>query len=154
MLGPYDAEAAQPQSPLHENYAVAPFPRLWGEEASFVDGHAWIVPAAERSPAERAAMARFPGFLARYNFDWSPAAQLPAFAQVVESPAFRALPHRADIAALARTGKQLPDYVEPKNAVQGLIGEELEAAITGAKPVDAALKDAERRVRRLCAQMM
>ena len=65
-----------------------------------------------------------------------------------------ALPHRADIASLARTGRQLPGYVERQNAVQGLIGEELEAAITGAKPVDAALKDAERRVNRLYAQMM
>lgn len=154
MLGPYDAEAARPGSPLHEHYAVAPFPRLWGHDAAFVDGHAWVVPAAERSPQERAAMARFMGLLARYNFDWSRTGQLPAFAPVVESPAFAALPHRADIAALARTGRQLPGYVERQSAVQGLIGEELEAAITGAKPVDAALRDAERRVNRLYAQMM
>lgn len=154
MLGPYEAEAARPGSPLHGNYAVAPFPRLWGEAAGFVDGHAWVVPAAPRPPAERAAMARFLAFLARYNYDWSRTGQLPAFAPVVESAAFRALPHRADIAALARTGRQLPGYVERQNAVQGLIGEELEAAITGAKPVDAALKDAERRVNRLYAQMM
>lgn len=154
MLGPYEAQAADPRSPLHEHYAVAPFPRLWGEEASFVDGHAWVVPAAERPPAERAAMARFLAFLARYNYDWSRTGQLPAFTQVVESPGFRALPHRADIAALARTGRQLPGYVERQSAVQGLIGEELEAAITGAKPVDAALKDAERRVNQLYAQML
>lgn len=154
MLGPYDAEAARPQSPLHGNYAVAPFPRLWGKEAAFVDGHAWVVPAARRPPAERAAMARFLAFLARYNYDWSRTGQLPAFASVVESPAFRALPHRADIAALASTGRQLPGYARRQSAVQGLIGEELEAAITGAKPVDAALRDAERRVNRLYAQMM
>ena len=52
-------------------------------------------------------MARFLGFLARYNYDWSRTGQLPAFTAVVESEAFRGLPHRADIAALARTGKQL-----------------------------------------------
>ncbi len=154
MLGPYDAEAARPGSALHGNYAVAPFPRLWGTDAAFVDGHAWVVPAARRSPEERAAMARFLGFLARYNSDWTRTGQLPAFAAVVDTPAFRALPHRADIAALARTGKQLPGYVERQNAVQGLIGEELEAAITGAKPVKAALRDAERRVNRLYAQML
>lgn len=154
MLGPYDAEAARPQSALHGNYAVAPFPRLWGTDAAVVDGHAWVVPAAERSPEERAAMARFLGFLARYNYDWSRTGQLPAFSAVVESPRFRALPHRADIAALARTGKQLPGYVERQSAVQSLIGEELEAAISGAKPVEAALEDAERRVNRLYAQML
>jgi multiple sugar transport system substrate-binding protein len=154
MLGPYDAEAARPASALHGHYAVAPFPRLWGEDAAFVDGHAWVVPAARRDAAERAAMARFLGFLARHNYDWSRTGQLPAFTSVVESDAFRALPHRADIAALARTGKQLPGFARRQNAVQGLIGEELEAAITGVKPVEDALRDAERRVNRLYAQML
>jgi multiple sugar transport system substrate-binding protein len=154
MLGPYDAEAARKGSPIEGRYAVAPFPRLWGEAAPFVDGHAWVVPAAGRSDAERAAMARFLAFLARYNDDWSRTGQLPAFAAVLATPEFRALPHREDIAALSRTGKQLPGYVERQSAVQGLIGEELEAAITGTKPVAAALRDAERRVNRLYAQMM
>jgi multiple sugar transport system substrate-binding protein len=154
MLGPYDAEAAKPASALHGHYAVAPFPRLWGTAAPFVDGHAWVVPAAQRSPAERAAMARFLAFLAKYNYDWSRTGQLPAFAAVLDRSDFRALPHREDIAVLARTGRQLPGYVERQSAVQGLIGEELEAAITGVKPVEQALKDAERRVNRLYAQMM
>lgn len=154
MLGPYDAETARDGSPLKGHYAVAPFPQLWGTAAPFVDGHAWVVPAAERSDAERAAMARFLAFLSRYNYDWSRTGQLPAFAAVLDRAEFRALPHREDIAALARTGKQLPGYVERQSAVQGLIGEELEAAITGTKPVETALKDAERRVNRLYAQMM
>jgi multiple sugar transport system substrate-binding protein len=73
---------------------------------------------------------------------------------VVDTPQFRALPHRADIAALASTGEQLPDYVERQSAVQGLIGEELEAAVTGIKPVAEALADAERRVNELYSQML
>lgn len=154
MLGPYEAEAARAGSPIRGHYAVAPFPRLWGSPAPFVDGHAWVVPAATRSPAERAAMARFLGFLARHNADWARTGQLPAFAPVLATDAFAALPHRADIAALARTGRQLPGYVERQNAVQGLIGEELEAAITGTKPVGAALEEAERRVNLLYAKMM
>ncbi|MFM7350001.1 MAG: ABC transporter substrate-binding protein [Erythrobacter sp.] len=154
MLGPYDAEAAKPSSALHDHYAVAPFPRLWGSPAPFVDGHAWVVPAAQRSPAERAAMARFLAFLAKYNYDWSRTGQLPAFAAVLARPDFRALRHRADIAALSATGRMLPGYVERQGAVQGLIGEELEAAVTGTKPVEVALRDAERRVNQLYAQMM
>ncbi len=154
MLGPYDAEARNPSSPLHDSYAVVPFPRLWGEAASFVDGHAWVVPRAERDEGERAAIARFLRFLARYNYDWSRTGQLPAFAAVLGTPQFRSLPHRADIAALASTGEQLPDYVERQSAVQGLIGEELEAAVTGIKPVPQALADAERRVNELYAQIL
>lgn len=154
MIGPYDAEATRPGSPLHGHYAIAPFPRLWGHDAAFVDGHAWVMPKARRDPRERAAVARFLKFLAAHDFDWTRTGQLPAFAAVLDMPAFRALPHRADIAAIARTGAQLPDYVERQNAVQGLIGEELEAAVTGIKPVGQALADAERRVNALYAQMM
>jgi multiple sugar transport system substrate-binding protein len=154
MLGPYDTEAGNPDSPLHDSYAVAPFPRLWGQAASFVDGHAWVLPRAERSDAERAAIARFVAFLARYNYDWSRTGQLPAFKAILDTPQFQALPHRADIAALASTGEQLPDYVQRQSAVQGLIGEELEAAVTGIKPVPQALADAERRVNELYSQIL
>lgn len=154
MIGPYDAEAARPGSPLHGRYAIAPFPRLWGHDAAFVDGHAWVMPRAERGAGEREAIARFLAFLARHNYDWSRTGQLPAMAAVLDMPAFKALPHRSDIAAVARIGAQLPDYVQRQSAVQSLIGEELEAAITGIKPIDTALADAERRVNELYAQMM
>ena len=55
---------------------------------------------------------------------------------------------------MAATGAQLPDYVQRQSAIQGLIGEELEAAVTGIKPVDQALADAERRVNELLSQIL
>ena len=154
MIGPYDAEAARPGSPLYQSYAIAPFPTLWGRDAAFVDGHAWVLPKARRGPDERAAIARFLGFVTRYSFDWSRTGQLPAMQPVLETQDFQALPHRRDIAALARTGAQLPDFVRRQSAIQSLIGEELEAAVTGAKPIEAALADAERRVNELYAQIL
>jgi len=154
MIGPYDKEATTPGHPLYRAYVVRPFPRLWGHEAAFVDGHAWVVPGAERSPAERRAIARLLHFLAAHEFEWTRTGQLPSFRAVLAMPRFRALPHRADIAQMAATGAQLPDYVQRQSAIQGLIGEELEAAVTGAKPVDRALADAERRVDELLAQIM
>ncbi|MFN3726420.1 MAG: ABC transporter substrate-binding protein [Allosphingosinicella sp.] len=155
MIGPYDAEAQTPGRPLYGNYAVLPFPRLWGQEAAFVDGHAWVMPRDEgRTAAERQAIGRFLRFLAEHNFDWSRTGHLPAFRNVLETPRFRALPHRSGIAAMAATGAQLPDYVQRQSAIQGLIGEELEAAVAGIKPVDRALADAERRVNELLAQSL
>lgn len=153
MIGPYEAAAQNPASPLHENYAIRPFPPLWGRPAPFVDGHAWVMPKAQRSAAERAAIARFLAFLARHNAEWARTGQLPAFQSILETAAFKALPHRADIAVIAQTGAQLPDYVRRQSAVQNLIGEELEAAITGIKPVDQALADAQRRVNALFARL-
>jgi multiple sugar transport system substrate-binding protein len=154
MIGPYDAEAATPGQPLYRSYAVLPFPHLWGHDAAFVDGHAWVMPRRERTPAQRQALVRFLRFLAAHNFDWTRTGHLPAFQAVLATPQFRALPHRSDIAAMAATGAQLPDYVQRQSAIQGLIGEELEAAVAGIKPVDQALADAERRVNELLSQML
>ncbi len=153
MIGPYDDEAKIEGRPLHGNYAVMPFPRLWGEEAAFVDGHAWVMPRAERTARERQAIGRFLSFLAAHNFDWSRTGHLPAVQAVLATPQFRALPHRSDIAAMAATGAQLPEHAQRQSAIQGLIGEELEAAVAGTKPIDQALADAERRVNELLAYM-
>jgi multiple sugar transport system substrate-binding protein len=154
MIGPYDEEARMPGRPLYKSYAVLPYPALWGQPAAFVDGHAWIMPRAERTPAQREAISRFLGFLARHNYDWTRTGHLPAFEAVLDMPQFKALPHRSDIAAMAATGGQLPPYVQRQSAIQGLLAEEIEAAVTGLKPVDTALADAERRVNELLQQMM
>lgn len=154
MIGAYDDAAAEPGSALAGGFAVLPFPRLWGQDAAFVDGHAWIVPKAQRSGKEQAAIARFLGFMARFNGDWARTGHLPAFRAVLTSPDFTRLPHRADIATMAATGQQLPDYVQRQSAIQGIIGEELEAAVAGVKTVDRALADAERRVNELLAEMI
>lgn len=152
MIGPYEEAAKTGKNGL-KSYAVVPFPRLWGEAAAFVDGHGWVIPKDKRSAAERRAITRFLAFLAGYNADWTRTGHLPAFGAVLKDPAFTAQPHRSDIAAMAATGKQLPDYVQRQSAIQGLIGEELEAAVTGAKPIDRALADAERRVNELLSQI-
>lgn len=152
MIGPYHEASKVPGSQLG-GYAVAPFPRLWGTNAAFVDGHAWVVPADERSRAERHAITRFLAFISKYNGDWVRTGHLPAFRDVLVSPSFTSQPHRSDIAAMAATGQQLPGFVQRQSAIQGLIGEELEAAVTGTKPVGVALANADRRVNELLAEM-
>jgi multiple sugar transport system substrate-binding protein len=152
MIGSFDESARTPGRPLYRSYAVFPYPRLFGRPAAFVDGHAWVMPKRERSPEQLRAIARLLGFVARHNLDWSRTGHLPAFQSVVESEAFRALPHRADIAPLAVFGTPLPDYVQRQAPIEGMVGEELAAAVSGQKPIDRALADAERRVNELLAQ--
>lgn len=154
MIGPYDQEAATPGHALYRSYAVLPFPRLWGHDAAFVDGHAWVMPRRERSPRQRQAVVRFLHFMAAHNFEWTRTGHLPAVRAVLDTSEFRALPHRGDIAAMAATGAQLPAYVQRQSAIQGLIGEELEGAVAGIEPVDHALADAERRVNELLSQIL
>ena len=152
MIGPYD-EASKMKDARLGGYAVLPFPQLWGKSAAFVDGHAWVVPADKRTPADRKAISRFLAFIAKYNGDWVRTGHLPAFRAVLDAPSFTSQPHRSDIAAMAATGQQLPDFVQRQSAIQGLIGEELEAAVIGTKPVNVVLANAERRVNELLAQL-
>ena len=153
MIGQFEQEAKTPGRPLHNAYAVYPYPRLWGRDALFVSGHVWVVPARERTPEQRAALARFFRFMAAHNFDWVRTGHLPAFKAILDSPRFNRLPHRSEIAPLARYGQPLPGYVQRQSAIEGLIGEEMAAAVNGQKPVDRALADAERRVNDLLGQV-
>jgi multiple sugar transport system substrate-binding protein len=146
MIGQFEAEANTPGRPLYRSYTVFPYPRLWGADVSYVSGHAWVVPKRERTPEQRRAIARFFRFIADHNFDWARTGHLPAFQAVIDSPAFRALPHRANIAPVATTGRPLPGGVQRQNAIEGLVGEEVAAAFNGQKPTRQALADAERRV--------
>jgi multiple sugar transport system substrate-binding protein len=154
MIGPYQEEADNPARPLYRAYAVRPYPRLWGRDAAFVDGHAWVMPRQAHSPEQRAAIVAFLKFIALYNKDWTRTGHLPSLGAVLGDESFKAQPHRASIAAMAATGQQLPDFVQRQSAIQGLLGEELESAINGQKPVEQALSDAERRINDMLAQIL
>ncbi|HEV2746446.1 MAG TPA: extracellular solute-binding protein [Allosphingosinicella sp.] len=151
MIGPFHQDSVTPGRPLYRSYTVYPYPRLWGRPAPVVGGHAWVMPRRERTPEQRRALARLLRFMAAHNFDWSRTGHLPAFEGVVRSPAFRNLPHRANIAPLASTGTPFP-AVQLQGPVGDLIGEEISAAVMGQKPVAQALADAERRVNELLSQ--
>ena len=153
MIGQFEQESNTAGRPLHNNYAVYPYPRLWGRDALFVSGHVWVIPKRERTREQRAALASFFRFLAAHNFDWVRTGHLPAFTSILESERFKQLRHRPEIAPLASFGQPLPGYVQRQSAIEGLIGEEMAAAVNGQKPVDRALADAERRVNELLAQV-
>ncbi|HET7816467.1 MAG TPA: extracellular solute-binding protein [Sphingomicrobium sp.] len=153
MIGSFQQESVTPGRPLHNSYAVFPYPRLWGQRLEYVGGHAWVVPARKRTERQRDAIARFFRFMAAHNYDWARTGHLPAFEAVLTDPKFEALPHRRDIAPLAEIGRPLPGYVRRQAAIEGIVGEEMAAAFTGQKPIPRALREAERRVNQLLAEL-
>jgi len=153
MIGSFQQESVTPGRPLHDSYAVFPYPRLWGERVEYVGGHAWVVPARRRTARQREAIARFFRFMAAHNYDWARTGHLPAFEAVLNDPKFQALPHRSDIAPLAQMGRPLPGYVRRQAAIEGIVGEEMAAAFTGQKPIPRALREAERRVNQLLSEL-
>jgi multiple sugar transport system substrate-binding protein len=147
MIGTYEQAARQPGSPLANGYAVVPYPQLYpGRDVTYADGHCWVVPQGKRSPARMQAISRLLRFLADNDFEWSRTGHLPAYQGVIDSARWRDLPHRAQIAKLVDTAEPLPPGVQRPFLIQQVVSEEMESAITGQKPINAALEDAQRRV--------
>ena len=155
MVSTFDAEAKNPQRPLARGYSVVPYPQLFpGRDASFVDGHNWVMPVDKRrTPEEKSATLRLMRFLADHDGEWARTGHLPVFEDIIASPSFRALPHRASYAKLSETGFPLPSGVRRQYPIENILGEESAAAITGEKTVERALADAERRINALLANI-
>jgi multiple sugar transport system substrate-binding protein len=156
VVGDYNAQSETSGTALNKGgYAVYPYPQLFGgAKAQYADGHTWAVSAKQDRTAEQtAAIGKFLKFFADNDFEWSRTGHLPAFNAVITSDAFKALPHRNTIAAVADLGKPLPASVQRQFAIQDIIGEEMSAAISGQKDVDAALTDAETRVNDLLGSL-
>lgn len=147
VIGDYQAESEKSGRPLSNGYTVYPFPQIFPQQdASFVDGHAWVMPVKERSDIQNEAVFRLMKFFADNNFEWARTGHLPAYSNIIDSEEFKALPHRSNIAKLSQTGKPLPGGVQRQFAIQDIAGEELAAAIDGQKTIDEALEDAELRI--------
>jgi multiple sugar transport system substrate-binding protein len=147
MIGAYEQASKQPGSPLAGGYTVVPYPQLYsGRDVTYADGHSWVVPRAKRSAEKLHAIFRLLRFLRDNDYQWSRTGHLPAYEDVIDSERWRSLPHRAEIAKLVDIAKPLPPGVQRQFLIQQIISEEMESAITGQKPIDAALADAERRV--------
>jgi multiple sugar transport system substrate-binding protein len=148
MVGTFDMESRKSSGALaNGGYTVMPYPKLFQREATFADGHNWVMPRnSRRSPGTRAAAVRFLEFFAGHAKHWARTGHLPAFQAIIQSAEWRALPHRDNLAILANTAQPLPKEVRRQFPIETIVGTEAAAAIAGAKPIDRTLSDMERRV--------
>lgn len=155
MIGAYEQASKEAGSPLYGGYSVVPFPQLYpGRDVTYADGHSWVVTAAKRSRDREHAVYRLLKFLKDSDFQWSRTGHLPAFQAVIDSPEWQALPHRKELAKLDHVAEPLPTGVQRQFLIQQIISQEMQSAITGQKPIDAALADAERRVNDLLFNLL
>lgn len=155
VIGDFDAESRKANRPLSNGYTVYPFPQIFAQrDATYADGHSWVMPRKERTSKQREAAFRLMKFLADHDFEWARTGHLPAFRSVIDSERFKSLPHRANIAKLTMIGTPLDPRVQRQFALIDIIGEELAASTGGQKSVDAALADAEARVNELLFHVM
>ncbi|NQZ30827.1 MAG: extracellular solute-binding protein [Oceanospirillaceae bacterium] len=153
LLGTYTAESNKATSAIYNAYKAMPYPKLYDNDALYVDGHSWVMPNKKRSDDKLAATAKFFKFMADNDFEWSRTGHLPSMKNVLSNPDFTSLPHRTELMSVTTRGQGLPGGVKRQFAVQDIIGEEIASAITGVKTIDAALKDAEERVNDLLGNL-
>src|SRR5262249_43183984 len=79
VIGDFDAESHKPDRPLSNGYTVTTYPQLFpGRDATFADGHSWVMPVKKRTATQRLAVQTFLEFFAKHDFDWSRTGHLPA----------------------------------------------------------------------------
>lgn len=152
LIDSYDQEAKKAGGPLENGYAATAFPQIYpGSPRVWADGHSWVLLKQDLSDAQRASAIEFMKFLWDNNYEWARTGHLPIRQSIIDSDAFKALPHRADIASLAVNGTALPSAVKRQFSIQDIEGEEIGSAMRGDKSVDQALADAEQRINELLA---
>ena len=154
LIGTFDEQAKKAGNSLSGGYRVYPVSQLFPEkDATYADGHAWVLPKKDRSDEQSAAIGKLFKFLADNETEWARTGHLPAIQSIVDSETFAAMPHRSDIEKIATTGQTLPPQVQRQFAIQDILAEELNAAIVGNKPIEEALAESENRINDLLADL-
>jgi energy-coupling factor transporter ATP-binding protein EcfA2 len=114
-------------SPLANNgHEVVPFPNLFQKKAVWADGRSWVMlKGGAKDDKSRHAAFVFLKFLYDHDADWARTGHLPARQSVIDSAAFNALPHRAEIKEISSTGYSLPNTVPRQFAIQEIGGSEV-----------------------------
>lgn len=140
-------EANRPGSPLKGGYTVVPFPQLYQRPAVFADGHSWaLFKGGAKTPEQHEAALKLLRFLWDRSAEWARTGHLPVRRSVAESAAFKALPFRANLTEITRTGTSMPSNVPTQRAVELLIGEDVSNLLVSGKPIAEVQADVEKQV--------
>jgi multiple sugar transport system substrate-binding protein len=150
LLGDLDKEAHQPGHALYKGYDAVPFPTLYAQPAVWADNHLLVMlKGGTANEAQHRAALEFLKFMYDEGGAWARTGQLPTRRSVIHSPAFLALPHRQEIAALADIGTNLPLAVARQSRLQTVLGDQLTAIVVNDVPAGVALDRAERSINRM-----
>ncbi|WP_244475273.1 extracellular solute-binding protein [Rhizobium sp. Leaf341] len=144
----YDSQAKSGKAAL-KSYRVANVPQLFANQKVWADSHMWVIPKDDNRSAEKTKAAEaFLKFLYDNNYEWSRTGHLSVRQSVLDSAAFKALPHRNEFAATATNATALPQ-VQNQRAVYNAMITDLNAMwLTGTEP-QAALSAMQAGVERV-----
>jgi multiple sugar transport system substrate-binding protein len=150
IIGDLLRQSQQAGAATENGYATRPFPTLYRQPAMWADNHVMVLlKGGTTDAATRQAALRFLKFLYDEGGVWARTGQLPPRRSVIGSPAFRKLPFRSDIAAVAQVGGALPIQVARQAIVIRMMGEALTSAIVYGADSDASLRHGEQTINRM-----
>ncbi len=152
-IGDFLNASKKADSPLHGGYEVHPFAQLYQTDATWADGHAWVLlRGAAKEPEKRKAALSLMKFLFERNYEWARTGHLPVNQKVLASAQFQQLPYRKNLLEISKTGVGIPLTIPRQRALQDIVGEEIANMWLTGKPLAAAAKDAETRTNELLAR--
>ncbi|MHA3979235.1 extracellular solute-binding protein [Halovulum sp. GXIMD14794] len=139
----YDAQAKDASVPL-QDYYVTDYPTIFGTPAAWADTHMWAIPRSvkEGDPEKYQAALELLAWINDNNASWAKTGHMAVRNSVLESAAYKQLPHRADYAETANIAKDIPPTVR-YGAIQDTLAREMQAVWLGEKSLDDALADAQ-----------
>ncbi|MFS2002784.1 extracellular solute-binding protein [Duganella sp. CT11-25] len=150
IIGDLLRQARRADSATAKGYTAVPFPQLYGSSAMWADNHVMVLLKGGTADARsRHAAVSFLKFLYDEGGVWARTGQLPTRRSVIESPSFRQLPLRSEIATISRDGVALPIEVARQAIVGKMLGDALTAAIVFGAEVDKTLSQAETSINRM-----
>lgn len=146
----FDAQAADPETAL-SNWYVTTYMQFFDQPANAAYSHTMVVPlGVNADPARVDQVMQFLGWMNDNNFAWANAGHLPVNVSDLESEAYAALPHRSEYSNLADEAFNVP-RASWAVALDNILGEALEAAITDISTPEEALEEAQARFDDLAA---
>ena len=132
------------------NYYVGPMPTLYDKGATWADSHMWSIPASLKSssPEKYDAVMKLAKFMWDHSIDWSRTGHMSYRSSVINSDAYKSLPHRTEYASTADIMTDTPHSVN-YGAIISLLDSEIQAIILGEKELDSTLKDANNKLKKL-----
>jgi multiple sugar transport system substrate-binding protein len=136
------------------DYGVMPLPRLYDNESTWGDSHAFVIPTSARNaPSDEKVQAvlEFVAFVQENSLVWASGGHIPAYMPVVNDESYQSLEPNVDYAAAAENVVYDPDVVIAGAAgpLQQAVHDFITPAINGQLPVDQALQMFEQEVERL-----
>lgn len=152
VVGDFTNQVKKPDVAL-KHYYVSTFPQLFQSPATWADNHTWAIPASlkKNDPKKYHAALEVAAFIYNHNLDWARTGHMSVRKSVLNSAAYKALPHRAEYIDTPSIAKDVPRTVH-YNKIQDVLNRNLQSIWLTGKDPKKALAEAQSEVQDILDQ--